>query len=96
VLCSRQLIVVGVWRIWRKEGFILGGWRSLRFVRHHQDCLIKDDEAVGVSSLDDAVKNACSVSGAKSERRIPAGRPRQGLTGNTETIVMKQELRILE
>ena len=39
--------------------------------------------------VDVAVRNACSVSGGKSEGKIPPGGPTQRWKVNTQTIVMK-------
>jgi len=69
--------------------FLGGGGGGLRFVRHHQDGLIKEVERAGVSSLDVTVRNACSVSGGKSESKMPPGGPRQRLKVNNQTVVMK-------
>ena len=87
---------MGVWKLWRIEVFFLGGGggRGLRFVRRHQDDLIKEDERGGVSSLDVAARNACSVSGGKSESKVPPVGPRQSWKVSTQTIVMKYDLRI--
>jgi len=88
VFYSRQQIVIGVWRLWRNY-FFFGGGGGLRFVRHRQDGLIREDERAGVSGLDVAMRNACSVSGGKSESKMPPGGPRQRLKVNNQTVVMK-------
>jgi hypothetical protein len=67
--------------------FVVGG--GLRFLSQHHVGLIKQGEGGGVSSLDVALRNACSVSGGKSETKIPPGGPRQRWKVNTQTIIMK-------
>ena len=70
--------------------FFFFGGGGLRFVRHHQDGLIKEEARGGVSSLNVAVRNACSVSGGKSEKvRYRLGGPRQRWKVNTQTTVIK-------